>query len=567
MKTTTRIFIYLLFIGSISCSEDFLETEDKTSLSENNYPQTLDDIEDLLNGVYGTQHINGLFGQNLFPKIIYCLDHTLDLSWQGTAGWIDMSRNNTPYSYDEMDLTWDKAWLGVQRSNTLLEGIQNYRDRFASEADASQLNQLEGQGYFLRAWFYFYLATLWNEDFIVNGSGGDALGVQLIEKTAENLDEAYSTRGTVRETWDFIIADLQAAASLLQGTVWSGAERYKASEWAAKGMLGKAYVYTESWESARTTLADVVNNSGKQLVSFDVYKQMFNGDFEYNSESLFEVQLKDATSGWGTDEYNTGSAMGMVMSPTYGIDRNASGWSNVFPHDKNIERFGFSLDIPASASDPAYIAQSATLRDTKAVDPRLYVSTLQPFLDSMIVSGNKEPISYYSGIPLGDFYGWSFKKYVNLKGSEYEVAVSNGNNIYTLRLADVYLLYAEALIETGDNAQGLEYINKVKRRAYNLPVNSTSAIDYASLTAQTSASDPVLQNDPLKYERWAELFGEGQWWADVRRWKIGQQEAAYYQRVRGGTIDWQDTDYAQPIPSAELIANPNMVQNEGYPSR
>jgi hypothetical protein len=41
-------------------------------------------------------------------------------------------------------------------------------------------------------------------------------------------------------------------------------------------------------------------------------------------------------------------------------------------------------------------------------------------------------------------------------------------------------------------------------------------------------------------------------------------EAAYYQRVRGGNIQWANTDYAQPIPTAEINANSRMRQNPGY---
>jgi hypothetical protein len=78
------------------------------------------------------------------------------------------------------------------------------------------------------------------------------------------------------------------------------------------------------------------------------------------------------------------------------------------------------------------------------------------------------------------------------------------------------------------------------------------------------APDPGLRNNPLRYERWAELFGEGHWWFDVRRWQLGESEAAYYQRVRGGTIQWTNTDYAQPIPISEINANARMTQNPGY---
>jgi hypothetical protein len=278
----------------------------------------------------------------------------------------------------------------------------------------------------------------------------------------------------------------------------------------------------------------------------------------------------------GGDDQSMGSSIGMVIAPTYVSDNGgqaASAWSNVFPHAKNIARFGFNeghyfkpgtTSANISNVDPAYITRSLEAKKKQTVDPRLWVACYQPYVDSMIVSGKKRPISHYLDVTEMDMEAWSFRKFTNPTGTEAEINMSSGANFPWLRLADVYLLYAETLTHSGDNAGALEYINKVKRRAYGLPVNAPSAMDYKSLTDLTKASDAVLKNDPLKYERWAELFGEGHWWLDVRRWQLGDKEAAYYQRIRGGAIQWDPTDYAQPIPINEITSNVNMRQNPGY---
>ena len=79
------------------------------------------------------------------------------------------------------------------------------------------------------------------------------------------------------------------------------------------------------------------------------------------------------------------------------------------------------------------------------------------------------------------------------------------------------------------------------------------------------ATDPVLANNPLRYERYVELFAESHWWFDVCRWKIGAEEAAFHNTTSVGDIIWNDdTDYAMPIPIAEIEANPAMQQNFGY---
>lgn len=574
MKIFQKLLLLFVLTGMASCSDDFVNVENPGALAPSQYPASVADLEQLLTGVYATQHATGLFGHTMLAKNAFLWDHTTDLSWQGTPTWIQMGQNNSQPNDSFLYDNWRELWRGVQRANTLLAGAEAYRQK--APQDGATVDLIKGQALFLRAWYYFYLITTWGEGFNA-GTDGAKMGIPIITEVASGLDETQVPRKTVKEGWDFIIGDLKQAETLLKGANWTGAtDKYKVSGWAVKGFLGKIYAYQADWTNAKTYLGDVVTNSGKSLVSFDVYKDMFNGKNEFTSESLFEINLNVDMTARGGDDQSMGSSIGMVIAPTYVSDNGgqaASAWSNVFPHAKNIARFGFNEGHyfkPGTTSanianvDPAYITRSVEARKKQTVDPRLWVACYQPYVDSMIVSGKKRPISHYLDISELDMEAWSFRKFTNPTGTEAEINMSSGANIPWLRLADIYLLYAETLAKSGDNAMALEYINKVKRRAYGLPVNAPSAVDYKSLTDQTKASDAVLKNDPLKYERWAELFAEGHWWLDVRRWQIGDKEAAYYQRIRGGTIQWDPTDYAQPIPINEITSNVNMRQNPGY---
>jgi hypothetical protein len=87
------------------------------------------------------------------------------------------------------------------------------------------------------------------------------------------------------------------------------------------------------------------------------------------------------------------------------------------------------------------------------------------------------------------------------------------------------------------------------------------------MTKSGKTVDPQdhLANDVIKYERWAELFAEGDWWFSIRRWKIGSQEKDYFQSTRVGDILFNgDFFYVQPIPKIELERNPNLQQSTGY---
>ncbi|AQG78200.1 RagB/SusD family nutrient uptake outer membrane protein [Spirosoma montaniterrae] len=576
-----------LAFGLLACREDFLETEDPNSLTSDNFPTTVAHLDLMLNGVYANRHAFGLYGHNMFGKNTNSFDHTQDQSWVGFQFWNEMNQNNTRPDNEFMTETWRDAWRGVQRANTLLVSIEEFRRQFARPENETRLREIEGQTRYLRAWFYYYLAGFWNEDMLLGTTGGDKLGMPLVTTVASTLTETRTERATVRQTWDFIIADLRRADELLANKVWTGNDRHRISTWAVKGFLGKVYTFIQDYTNARTNLEAVINNSGKTLVPFTVYRNMFNGENEYNVESVDEINMNIDRNTWGAwGDRSAGSSVGMVQAPSFMGDNGqptGSGWSNVFPHDKTLERYGFrepiinyinnprfdanrpvSLDNLRQIPDPAYIQRSLTIRNQQLADPRLWIGTQQPFVDSILVGGRRRPITQFTAVPGNAFHAWSFGKFVNKVGTEGDVNQNNGSNFYWLRMADVFLLYAEVLIQTGNPTQGLEFINRVKRRAYGFPPNAPSPVDYRSLTDRTMASDPVLGNNPLRYERWAELYGEGQWWFDVRRWKIGPQEAAYYQSVRSGPIQFDPTDYAQPIPQQEAEANALIRQNPGY---
>ena len=85
------------------------------------------------------------------------------------------------------------------------------------------------------------------------------------------------------------------------------------------------------------------------------------------------------------------------------------------------------------------------------------------------------------------------------------------------------------------------------------------------MAAKGNPSD-ILSHDVIKYERWAELFAEGQWWYDVRRYEIIENEIKVYPSSTYGTAQYiGERQYAQPIPLKEIENyNGNLRQNYNY---
>lgn len=597
-KLFSALTIVMLGVG---CVKDPSLVGPTDAYSTSNYPASLTDLNSVLAPCYSNLRDPGLYGFNFLTKALANCTHTANSAYGGDPNWNEMANTNlsitNQYAFD----AWRVLYTGVKNCNVLLAGADLYNAKYAKPEDKVAVDNIRGQAYFLRAFYYFQLECLFGESYITTAGGGDKMGVPIFDGLPQGLDSTQKPRATTRQVWDLIISDCKQAATLLSGKTWTGDDIGRVTEWSAKGLLGKAYVFTQDWVNAKTTLLDVIQHSGKSLMPYAKYRDAFIGISanEFNEESLFELNIdQDSKGNYGVygDNANSTSITGLIWPPwSLGYDgtegaANPLGYGNEILHDKNVLRFGYSIGTynlvnnpnyagdpatftnPKLIMDPAYKQQALLVRTNKTADPRLYVNAVQPWIDSVKFDGEKWfPVSkpnFFAG--QADKYGWSFRKYAPLFNNSNNTGPADAWNFYLLRLADVYLLYAEACANSGEAGTALEYLNKIKRRAYSYPIDAASPVDYASLTANTVAiNDPVLGKNPLYYERWAELFNEGGWWFDICRWRIGKSEAEYYGTALNvtGPFQWNDSkSYTWPIPLAEINANAKIAnqQNPGY---
>lgn len=576
------------FLAVTACNDDFLDVPRTDTLSVDNFPSKPEDLDFLLFDLYGRLR-NSYYNSENFTRFGMTMSHETDQAYIG-AEFNFHAQNSLLASNGNVNNLWNGLFENIAKANAFLAAVEGYRQRNPNVLPevTQQLTIREGQARFLRAQYYFQAVAFFGESFIIEPGDANKMGVPLFTQVATSIEETARERAPVGEVWNFVIQDLETAEQQLDGITFTGGDRARAGIWAVKGMLGKMYLYTRQYDKAKIKLKEVIDNGGKKLVPYATYQNMFNGTNEFNEESIFELNYNASRQGeWNTAQ-QTSSFIGIFTSPAFmNADRkyDKNGFGNLFVHDKNLGRMGYTYPDPLDenqlkdgevwkadavikATLAPYLANAKQVRESKAVDPRLYVSALQPYYDSIYIQNKPRPIvkNTGEGVNLTKNYTWSVRKNVatnrGIWSSDQGPAMDG--NIYVLRLADVYLMYAEAAIATGDSPTGLEYVNKVKRRAYSFPVDAASPVDYPSLTAKTLAPDPVLGNDPLKYERFTELFLEGQWWFDIVRWRLGPAEAAYYQRVGSGPLQWNDRAYAMPIPESEINANAKMKQNPGY---
>lgn len=532
MKRISTILLAIIMLGS--CSEDFLDISNPTGFSPQYFPKTMEDMEQVTTSIYGQMTQIGLFGKRIFAKGTFVTDHTVDMAWIADANWNQLATNQITADNTYVTTLWYGFYKMISCANTVLEEVdQINRDKF-SEADLQRLSQMKGEALFWRGWAHQQLVAIWGEGFPANGDG-EKQGVPIRLQVASSPELLNMSRSSVNAVYAQVLADYQEAEKLLPAN-WEDASDYpRPTAYAVKSYIGQLNLWMGNTDNAKTALKDVIEHSGKELVTFEEYEQMFNEkQTKFNRESILEIGLKNGNSGanfWNSEGSQYALLAALCFKNANG-EVEAAGWGNIFFHDSNIRRFG--------------------------TDPRLHIVALEPGTP-VVMRGIQTEVMKYKDIE-ESYQGWSMRKYIPMDacvGDSPYTGNSVGINMYLMRLADVYLMYAEACLNN-DEATAREYINKVRRRAYDLPTDIPSDIDITS-------NGTELVND-LREERFKEFCGEGiQHWIDVCRWKTLKDEInQWYSTTRSGAPSYDEQDLYYPIPRTELENNPNMKQSAGY---
>ena len=517
----TKVLGLALVVLFGQCSEDSLDVNNPNEINEDEFFQNINQMDLALNSVYSSIKTYDLYGADLLPKVLYGLPKIANQDWLGTGSWNQLYRNEITSDNDLVRNFWRAFYRGVARSNDFLTNADIFlTEEEPSAEDAARVEEMKGEVHFMRAFHYFHLIRLWGEDIPARNAG--AQGVPLITGVAQTREEMAVSRATVDAIYQQVIADLQEAESRLPDS-WEGSNLARVDAFAAKAMLGEVYMFYEDYATAQGYFEDVINNGGFSLVPMEEYQGMFNGANEFSEESIFEINF-------ATDLQENAWQGGVGTNLALQISPKGTGWSNVYPHDVNILRFGD--------------------------DPRLRKNALEPGVD-VVAFGDGTTDTLQVMVDDEGAIGWSFRKHVPTDYSVYETNRTFGANFVVTRLADIYLLYAEVLNAQGNDAPALEYLNKVRRRAFGLDPNTPDA------TADFALAGTELR-DAIREERFLELFAEGHRWYDIIRWGIVEEELARYPSVRSGTVIFNPWDYYLPIPQNELDANSAMSQSAGY---
>lgn len=409
------------------------------------------------------------------------------------AGCLNEFRNDTEALVPR--LMYSGLYLSVYTCNLVL-------DHFAESADTPVKRRCVAEARVLRAYDYFLLANLWgNPPLVLHQLSADALPFncdkdpenpmtheQLIEWVAKECEEASGDLDERKST-----SDKDGAVKVTKGF--------------ANALAGKAYLFAGQYDKAKAALKKVIDSGKYALVPGDKYMDNFHIEGDGDEEKVFEINF----------EYNAGKTgwSGMIQRSSW-MEANAMNWRAgnfvVSPQSvySGIDGWG-GLGVPQWFGDEFHENDGDSYRFKATlmhIDDAVYnMEYADSKLNEMSVEQKKTSKSVGIKDDVQGLYGnstWlAFKTVIRAADTEGQKYGNNIrlNNYLVMRYAEVLLNYAEACLQTGDNAEAKKYINMIQERAGSKTISST------------------VDMDVLKKEKSYELWMEGCRWFDIMRWK------------------------------------------------
>ena len=503
MKTKNIKYLFIavaIVFTTVSCTEEFLEVTPKGTALEETYYKNADEAYSALIAAYDKMSFNSSSWDNMISFFNAGSDDNYGASAPGDAislfSFYKLTPTNMPQGF------WSNHYQGIFRANTLLEKLPtipmdaNLKLRFAAECKA------------MRAYYHFNLVRMFGN-------------IPLMSRTMSPVEAQNYPQSKPDDVYAQIEKDLMEAITELPASVNAATEGGRWTKGAAQAMLGKVYLYDGRNAEAAAQLAEVngvpggTSKYGYKLLSN--FKDLWVHTNKFNTESIIEdVHTDTGRADWGGLGFGTEGNVLNIMVGIRDYTRTANSTApDYFP--------GWGVNT---------VTQN--LYDVMKTDPRFSATIID--VKALIAAG--QVVGYSSVNEASTNTGYFMAKFVPLKSDASTLGgdqtLNFYQNTYIIRLADTYLLEAEALGGTGVRAQAL--LDAVRARV-GLP------------------STPVSL-DAIALERRKELACEGHRWFDLVR----TGKAASVLASRGFVAGKNEI---LPIPEKEL-ENSIIQQNPNY---
>jgi hypothetical protein len=424
----------------------------------------------------------------------------------------------TNYDFEVSNNIWRDHYRTIFRCNQVIDRVPTIQGM-----DAQLQKRIVAEARFLRALCYYNLVSLYGN-------------VPLVTQYSTNLNQT-NPQGTEALVWAQVVSDLTAAQPDLPAS-YTGTDVGRATKGAATTLLGKAYMQQTTdpshWSKAQAQFAQVISSGVYRLVPN--YTDNFRHTTENNPESIFEVQFSDEKKG-GND-----SGPGPDATSSQGGQRSQF-WG-----------------IPGTSETPTLPGYSGAGFNDGEVRPWVVREFLQeptatgqrdPRLAATVFYNRRDQTQFPTALPTDAdtlVYGVGFltrytrdarnraRVYWRKYATDYYRTFEDFDspiNQRVMRYADVLLLQAEAMNETGSTAAAIPLVNQVRQRAGLAPLPAT--MTQAALRTQ------------LMHERVTELTGEGVRWFDLQRWGLLNDAASV------NLLKARDPDFNNFVPGKSRL--------------
>lgn len=499
-----RFITYLMCLAGIalliSCNS-VTDVTPKGQELESNYYQTPDQAKAALVAAYNPIAWQTGGTDNTYIPILGPLNSAADECFAGGGGPSDMRPWHAWNDYDMSSAVgpqagyWDRSYTGINRVNLLLEKI----DGVKGMSDSVKKRYI-AEAKFLRGYYYFWLVRLFKN-------------IPLITKPLDTSEIYQQEQASPDSVYAQIESDFNAAIPDLPSAPLPSDEQGRATKEAAQAFLAKTIMWevgTGNDQAKLQQAADLLEkvNTAPAYHLLNNYPDIFSPDNKYNAESIFEIGHSSAQqAGWDLWNNFRGNLYVQMVGPrSYSGPDYTSGWS-------------------FNPVTPAYV-------DSLKGDPRYQYTVAN--IDSIV---NAAPgRSYVEGYHNTGYFIKKFAPLAKYVGANGDPALNFPNDYIEVRLADTYLLEAEAQYRLGNMPQADKYLNAVRDRVGLSPVTPTLPKIY--------------------HEMFMELGTEGHRWFNLVRTGRAADVLSRFGFKEG-------VNEVLPIP-LESLNNTKLKQNPGY---
>ncbi|MBR6875215.1 MAG: RagB/SusD family nutrient uptake outer membrane protein [Bacteroidales bacterium] len=585
-----KLVYSVLAIGAlftaVSCEKN-LDIPQKGVTPIENFYKTDEDAEAALTAAYArfATRITGQDGSSIYTDYKAALNNCGDDMYAAGSnfGDNDFMAQLDEFRLDSGNQVVDHFYKNLFQVNYACNlVIDNFK-----ESNSTVAQRCVAEARVMRAYIYFLLTSFWNCPPMIDHVISDGLPYNSDSPENEHPMSHDDLYRWVASECEAAVANLdeRKSPSDKDGAV-------KVTKGFAWALQGKALLFVKDYAGAKAALKKVIDSGKYALVPGAKYADLFHVEGDCCEEKVFEtnIEYNSALGAWG----------GQIQRSTW-MEANIWNWrsdhfvAGASPQAKytgGVDGWG-GLGVPKWFGDEFFANDGHSPRfdaTLKLVDDAVYnMEYNDPKIAALTPEQRKTSDLVGIEDPEQGLYGQSFylpfKQLLRASDADKYGANVRMNNGIIMRYAEVLFLYAEACMQSGDNAEGAKYVNMIRERAGLTPL--------ATVTM-----------DDLKKEKSYELWLEGSRWLDLLRWgdtervkQAGQAVPKLFDKIHrapksGETPIWQygseansrfymintheaiDAKYTVgfqagkheffPYPTSVVSKNPNIVQNPGW---